>query len=330
MDLSVIIVNYRGWGRLKDCLDELLSHTGSGFTSEVIIADNNSSDGKLGAFTENYPGFRFISNPLNGGFAYGCNRGAEAASSKYLLFLNPDTIAGEDALKYLLDRAVEASGNFIISCRQVNEKGRESKAYGVFPSPGRFTGTGRFITGLFSAGPAGRKFQEEPDIMRPDWVSGSVILIKRDFFRQLNGFDEEFWMYYEDVDLCRRAKNAGAEILFYRKPSISHLHGGSSRLDLKTTALTKSEVLISQHVYISKHFRGSVRLFSQFNIAAGNILSGLAGTIAGVILFFIPRMRAQIMIFFRILGYYLKAARCGSWVSSRAVNNPCKIKNNNM
>jgi GT2 family glycosyltransferase len=131
-DLSVIIVSYKGWDRLGKCLDSLKKFTGNLFSFEVIIVDN-SSDQTIKEIERRYPIFRFIQNPVNGGFGNGCNLGAETANGKFILFLNPDTVVTEVEIGKLLKASEQNPDFFITSCRQENEQGKESKATGQFP-----------------------------------------------------------------------------------------------------------------------------------------------------------------------------------------------------
>ena len=320
MDLSVIIVNYRGWGKLRECLDALSGYIGKKYTSEVIVVDNDSADGMIDSFSEEYRSFRFIRNEKNGGFANGCNIGARESSGNYLLFLNPDTIAGENAVDLLLERAKGTSGDFIISCRQKDENGGESIAWGSFLAPGKLTGPGRALSRFLKAKLFSSKSIVKENPFHPDWVSGSVIMIRRDFFEKLGGFDEDFWMYFEDMDLCFRAREMGGDILYFTDITIEHKHGGSSRINIYTTALTKSEVLISKHLYVSKHFSTLSRIFSQAFLVAGNLLSGLISAVAGIVLFFIPRVFVRVHIFIRLIIYYASALIVRSWISPRSVS----------
>ena len=127
-------------------------------------------------------------------------------------------------------------------------------------------------------------------------------------------------MYYEDVDICRRVRNAGFEAALCSNISIEHNHGGSSRINIKTASLTKTEVNISRHVYISKHKSGLNRFIIQAFLVINNIISGGLVAIIGLILFFIPRLFARTLIFLRILKYYVISLSRGSWISSRSVN----------
>jgi GT2 family glycosyltransferase len=320
MDLSIIIVNYRGWRRLKECLDGLSSFTGKVMSYEVIIVDNNSDDGVLDKFKIDYPRFIFIINSTNGGFGNGCNLGSKIATGDYFLFLNPDTVATESAIKKLLERAIEFPGNYISSCRQENDKGKESKAFGLFPGFGRMTGPGRSIYRLLNRKSIALKTAERNSLVRPDWVSGSIMLVRKEIFSELNGFDGDFWMYFEDMDLCRRARDMNGEIAFFTDITIRHNHGGSSRINLKTTALTKTEVLISNHVYISKHEKGLKRILLQLILVLVNIVAGIPAALAGILCFMRPKMLSKAIIFGRLISYYFGAIVRKSWISTRSVN----------
>jgi GT2 family glycosyltransferase len=315
-DLSIIIVCYKGWVRLRQCLDALNSFSGNSFKTEVIIVDNKSDDEEVLKIEEKFPKFRFLYNHVNGGFSNGCNLGAKSAVGEFVLFLNPDTVATETEVEKLLNVARQNPGFGIVSCRQVNEKGKESISYGAFPTMFNLTGFQRAIFRPRVPHTANRT----PDISFPDWVSGSVILMKRETFIKTSGFDEDFWMYFEDVDLCRRIRNTGCEIAFCRNIAIEHNHGGSSRINLNTTSLTKTEVHISRHVYISKHKKGFEKLLIQTFLVLNNIISGSVMAIIGLLLFFIPKVFSRTLIFYRLISYYAGSLFRLSWISPRSVN----------
>jgi GT2 family glycosyltransferase len=319
MDLSIIIVNYRGWKCLLDCLDGLAAFSGTHFTYEVIIVDNNSGDGIADEFIQQYPDFNFIFNEVNGGFANGCNLGSKFAKGEFLLFLNPDTVASESEVGKLLYRAKENPADYISSCRQINESGKESRAFGIFPRPGTLTGFGRAIYRFFKGKEIERKNEVKDNKIKPDWISGSVVMIKRDIFSDLGRFDEDFWMYYEDTDLCRRARDRGGEIAYYTDITIQHNHGGSSRINLKTTSLTKTEVLISRHIYISKYFSGATRFLIQTYLVINIICEGTILAVTALLFFYIPKILVRLYIFIRLIKYYTGVLITGSWISPRSV-----------
>ena len=119
MNISILIVNYRGWKALAECLDSLENYISKTLTFEVIVIDNFSNDGQFTTFKLKYPNFTFIENIGNNGFSNGCNRAAIEAKGKYLLFLNPDTKIQHQALETLLQTADSYPEIGILSCLQI-------------------------------------------------------------------------------------------------------------------------------------------------------------------------------------------------------------------
>lgn len=302
MDLSVIIVCYKGWEKLNRCLESLDSFKSEEFSMEVIIVDNNSGDDIFNKIEEKFRRFRFIRNKINGGFSNGCNLGAANSTGDNLLFLNPDTSAGEAEVAKLLNAVNSNPDYYIVSCRQVLGNGKESRSTGSFP-------------GLI------KKVDEiSKSDLYPDWVSGSVMMMRREVYNKLTGFDEDFWMYSEDVDICRRARDMGGKIACFTDITISHDHGGSSRTDLKTTSITKCEVQISKHLFIHKHFKGADRVFNHLILIIDNLLTGLLTGIPGLLFFFIPVLFVRFLILVRLMNYYSGSLFRRSWISPRSVN----------
>jgi hypothetical protein len=169
--------------------------------------------------------------------------------------------------------------------------------------------------------------EEVGKVLFPDWVSGSAMIIRKDIFKNLHGFDEDFWMYSEDVDICKRATDSGGKVVFFSDIIIEHNHGGSSRIDLRTTAVTKCEVQISRHVYICKHKTGIEKILMHSFLIADNLFTGLIAAIAGLI-FFIPKLFVRIPVFLNLTSYYCRVAYRESWISPRSVNSGKTVKRN--
>ncbi len=316
-DLSIIIVSYRGWTRLTGCLDSLKSLAGAGFRYEVIIVDNHSAEDIIHKIEKQYPDFRFIHNRINGGYANGNNLGGKNATGQYLLVLNPDTVITASSVERLLETAWSNPDYSIISCRQVNETGKEVRAAGQFLRFRNMTGFQRSILALIT-----RKTDRNhsgSSVSYPDWVSGSVILIKRELYIRMGGFFEGYWMYFEDMELCKRVFDEGGRIAFLNDVTIEHNHGGSSRINLLTASITKTEVLVSRHVYVSRNLKGAEREFIQIFLVINNLISGAVMAITGIVLFFIPEVFIRTIIYGRLIGYYIGSLFRGSWLSRRAV-----------
>jgi GT2 family glycosyltransferase len=314
-DLSVIIVSYKGWERLQKCLNSLSLFKSDQFSMEVIIVDN-SSDPAMHEIERSYPEFRFIYNHVNGGFANGNNLGVKNSTGEFLLFLNPDTVIREDETGKLLQAAKSNPGYYILSCRQVNEKGKENNVFGQFPGIWNLTGFQRSLAQIFKS----KKIDgNNSEVLFPDWVSGSLIMIKSDLFREIKGFDEDFWMYYEDVDICRRIHDIGRKVAFYRNMTIEHNHGGSSRINLKIASITKTEVKISQHVYISKHLAGAEKILAHIFLIIVNLVAGFILALPGAVFFVFPKLFVKTLVFIRLFIYYAGVLRRLTWVSPQSL-----------
>jgi GT2 family glycosyltransferase len=146
------------------------------------------------------------------------------------------------------------------------------------------------------------------------------VLIRHDTFNKLNGFDEDYWMYFEDVDLCKRIRNIGGKVAFCNFVTIEHNHGGSSRINLRTTTLTKTEVYISRHVYMSKNKKGIEKSVIQAFLVFNNLISGGIMALLALLFFFVPKIYSRALIYCKLIRYYTGAVFRLSWISPRSVN----------
>ena len=322
-DLSIIVVNYRSWDKLTQCLDSLASIPATYLSFEVIVVDNSSLVEKLNEFRGKFPQFNFMLNSGNYGFANGNNVGAANSNGKYLLFLNPDTLVSERTLLAMLDQAKVSRANSIISCRQLRANGSEDKPYGDFPSPLTLTGWTRALTRPFNLIP--KPLQNERFIF-PDWVSGSVMMMSKTSFNSIGKWNERFWMYFEDVDICRRAKDLGGVVILLKNVALIHNHGGSSRSEIEITALTKTEVIISQHEYISLHVNGLKEVLMHAFLIVNNLVIGLISAMPGLILFSNRRLMVANKVFLKLINYYFNAFLKDTWISPRSVKHPESYK----
>jgi len=322
LNISVIIVNYRGWNALQACLDSLNRIINTDFIFEVIVVDNCSADGKLAEFVIKYPRFIFIENTSNKGFANGCNLGAENSSGEHLLFLNPDTIVTKDALQTLLQTYKVHPEIGILSCLQINENEQYYKQANLFPSFGRFFGISRAIYRFLHKTDLEKRFKYQGDLLYPDWVSGAVIFISREWFNKAEGWNEDYWLYFEDVDLCKKVKTKKGKVAVTNQASIFHKHGGASRINIQTKSLTKSEVIISKHVYIDRHFPKNQQLLLHMLLILGVLIEKGLLSIFSLLLFFIPKLKVNFFIFKKMGIYYWNAIRNKTWISPRSVNYP--------
>lgn len=320
MDISIIIVNYRGWKALDECLESIDSISTTTFTFEVIIVDNFSNDGQFPDFKQKYSKFTFIENTGNNGFSNGCNFGAAIATGNHFLFLNPDTKLTIEALETLLQTAVSHPEIGILSCLQINENNIFYKQNNLFPALGRFFGISRAIFRKLNKAKLEKRFNTKTDLFYPDWVTGAVVFISRNWFDKIKGWNEDYWLYFEDVDLCKKVFDRGGKVAVTRKATIFHQHGGASRLNVKTKALTKTEVIISKHVYISNQFSTGIQIYLQSVLIIGVLLEKTILSVLSLFLFFIPKLKVNRLMFKNLFVYYFNALQKQTWISPRAMN----------
>lgn len=239
MDISIIIPNYNSEQYLPSCLKSLQAHL---FTDsyEIIIVNNDNAPITSVVSNKN---LQLLHTGLNEGFARACNRAAHIAKGDILFFLNPDTeiVAGNIStlLATLRDSAVGiASPQLVLPSGEIQpwSAGYEITLLEVL----------RNNCGLIRSQDLWKK--SSPN--QPDWTSGAALAIKQSLFRELTGFDSNFFMYFEDVDLCRRVKEKGLAIVIL--PAIQVLHlGGQS---FSGAGQQKKYYYDSQDYYFKKHF----------------------------------------------------------------------------
>ncbi|OUW76232.1 MAG: hypothetical protein CBD72_04465 [Flavobacteriaceae bacterium TMED212] len=250
-EISIIIVNYKSWSVLEKCIESISSQNIR--NNEIIIVDNNSNDNTVKDFKIKYNKYKWIINNKNLGFSKACNLGAKAAKYEHYIFLNPDTELGINCLIQLKSKIINYP-NSIISISQLDSSGNITFPYGKFLSIKTFNGIIRFMFRFLKF--ESRLKDHKKPLLRPDWVSGSFLSIDKKNFNKLGGWDEDYWMYYEDMDLCKRARNIGMEIILINSISCTHYHGKSSRINLKTTVKTKTHLIKSGIIFIDKHYSG--------------------------------------------------------------------------
>lgn len=233
MDLSVIIVNYNVKYFLEHCLASVEKAI-QNITAEVIIVDNNSTDGTSLYFKNRFSAFQFIFNEENHGFAKGNNIALHKATGKYILFLNPDTIVPEDCFEKCINFMKQKKDCAAIGVKMVDGTGsflKESKR--SFPSP--LTSFFK-LSGLASLFPKSSIFGRyhlgnlsENETHEVDVLAGAFMMIKKFILDSVGSFDESFFMYGEDVDLSYRIQKAGYKNYYFADTTIIHFKGESTK-----------------------------------------------------------------------------------------------------
>ena len=215
--VSVIVLNYNGRDFLGPCLTALAAQAGAP-PFETILADNGSTDGSLTFVSSTFPSVRIVNNQANLGFAGGNNRAASAAAAPLLAFLNNDTIAAPDWLARLHTARVEHPDHQLTASRIVSLNHPD-----IVDSAG---------DGYLRAGGAYKRGHgtSSDEFLRSREVfgaCGAAFLISRALFDELGGFDESFFMVYEDVDLSYRARLAGARCWYAADAVVRHAGSGT-------------------------------------------------------------------------------------------------------
>jgi len=318
MDVSIIIVNYNSWVVLSNCIESILN-LNTALNTEIIVVDNKSTNDLFLQYQQKFPTVKWISNSGNNGFANGCNLGAANANGDFLFFLNPDTKLKTGVLEHFT--TIYHKENIgILSCLQTNSKDSFHKYNLLFPNSLRVFGVLRSLERVFKKKQLAEHFKETATRSYPDWISGSAIFISKHNFDLIEKWNEDYWMYFEDVDLCKRAQNNNLPCVISKEVSLFHLHGGASRVNPKTKAITKSEVIKSRHIYISNHFSSESQQWLHPLLMTNNMFSVGIFAILSFPLFFLKKLKVNRYKFLELYSYYKTALKHKTWLSYRSTN----------
>lgn len=267
IDVSVIIVNYNVKELLGNCINSVLSSSGD-LKLEIIVVDNNSFDGSADYINQkfkDYPSVKLIESKVNLGFAKANNLGAKSANGRYLLILNPDTVVQEDTIEKTIQFYEKDTHAGVVSCKLVLPNGKLDLACRrSFPTPSasvyRILGLSKIFPGSRTFARYNLTYLDENETCEVEAVCGAFMLIRKDIYDNVYGFDEDYFMYGEDLDLCFRITNAGYKIFYFAGTSTIHFKGESTR---------KSSLS-----YVN-NFYGAMRIFVQKNLKRKSTLLNL-------------------------------------------------------
>jgi GT2 family glycosyltransferase len=230
--VAVLIITYRTYPELRRCLASLAPDAAS---LDVIVVDHESDAAEAAAIQREFPWARILVEPANAGFAAGVNRGARETATEYLLLVNPDSFVQRD-LSARLCAWMDAHPDVgVVGPAIANPDGSTQASARRFPDfTTAIAGRSSWLTRALPRNPLTRhnlpyvdaRSGEPIDV---DWVSGACMMIRRRAFDALGGMDEDFFLYWEDADFCRRAKRAGWRTVYYPVPGTVHVGGASSR-----------------------------------------------------------------------------------------------------
>lgn len=302
--LAIVIVNWNAGQQLRDCIASIGRASHDGFAlSGVVVVDNGSADDSLDGIAQLGVPVTVVRNPINRGFAAACNQGAAQATGDYLLFLNPDTVLFEDSLRRPIEfmELKENSAIGICGIKLLDEQGSYSTSCARFPSARMFFGAATGLSKLFP-----RVFPrhlmagiecENGGVV--DQVIGAFFLVRGELFRKLNGFDERFFVYFEEVDFSLRAKRLGYSSYLLTGAAAFHKGGGCTDA-VKATRLFYS--LRSRLQYGKKHFSGA----GNMALMITTVFVEFGARIFAAVLALSPsQMRETLSGYGKLLGYLM-------------------------
>jgi GT2 family glycosyltransferase len=279
--LSVIVVNYNVKYFLEQCLCSLRAAL-TNIHAEVLIVDNCSSDGSIAYLRPLFPFVTFIQNNDNEGFAKANNKALQLAKGKYILFLNPDTILAEDTLQQCIDFFTAHANAGAVGVRMVDGSGvflPESKR--AFPSPIVSFYKLAGLSSLFSRSKIFNRyalgFLPEHLVHEVDVLAGAFMMVRKHVLDVIGSFDEQFFMYAEDIDLSYRMQQAGYKNYYLGNVTILHFKGESTK---KGTLNYVHMFYQAMRLFVKKHYSGAGAWFTSKSLYAGILLRQMIAALA--------------------------------------------------
>jgi len=302
VDLSVVIVNWNTKDLLRDCLTSILHHA-QAIRIEILIVDNGSRDGSVEMVGRDFPTVQVVVNSHNEGFAAANNRGLRRAGGRYFLLLNSDTVVLPDALEAMV-RYMDAHPHVgALGPRLLNEDGSLQVSVRDFPRLDHDAAMMLEVKYWPLLGDLARRYMQrtyapDPEQVREvDWVVGAALLLRREALEQVGLLDDEYFFFFEEVDLCYRLRQHNWPIVYLGAVAIVHL-GGQSWARVSAQRLTW-------------YYRGLLRFYRLHAVRRRYLLlrAGIALGAAGHIVWLLlsgrraSNTRALLAAYGRILAY---------------------------
>ena len=276
MDLSVVIPSYNTRELMEQAL-RTVDEASEGLRVQVIVVDNASRDGSQEMVEAGFPHVELIRNDRNLGFGGANNIAFERVKGRHVLLLNSDTIVGADTLRTLVEFMDEHPEAGAAGCRILNPDGSlQLDCRRGFPTP---SAAFYKLTGLSRLFPRSRRFArynltylDPEETSEVDALSGSCMIVRGRVLEEVGGFDEDYFMYGEDLDWCFRMGQAGWKIYYVPATQIIHFGGASGRAESMRIQFRKSSAMST---FVSKHMRDRYRFFPVWALHAGILAYGL-------------------------------------------------------
>ena len=280
--ISIIILSWNTRDLLAQCLDSIEQHKGD-IQLEIIVVDNASTDGSQAMLREKYPQVALIINNQNLGFAKANNQAMQVAQADYFLLWNSDAFATPGAIQSLLQLAEKEPRAAIVGAQLRNADNTFQASYSPFPNQWRefliLTGLGRTILGPSypSLGP-----EEEKGPQVVNYVAGACLLVRRQAFQEVGGFDEEYFMYAEEVDWCYTMAKHGWQVWYQPEAKVIHLGSASSagRQPQREADLYRSRIRFFRKNYGSRSAQ-ILKIQIYTSTALKNVIHGILRRLTG-------------------------------------------------
>ncbi len=300
MDLSIIIVSFNTKDVLRNCLNSVLQHAG-GLNVEIIVIDNDSSDGSLKMVREEFPSVQLIANTVNAGFAKANNQGIKIAMGRHILLLNSDTIIFDDSLLrvYHYMQSLPAVG--VLGCKILNKD--RTLQYSCWNNPSVVSEWVMFAKTILKdcwdpwTYCKCMKYWDHNSIKAVDCLSGCFLWIRKDVIDQIGMLDEDFFMYYEDFEFCYRVKHkTDFQVLYY--PNVAIIHLGQMSANPENFSLAKHCFESVQQYFKKCQGRFQAGLFKGLCVVTWHVEM--------VLLFFLsfhPKVQKKLKMLMMLNGY---------------------------
>jgi GT2 family glycosyltransferase len=230
LDLSIVLVNFKLGKQLGDCLQSLGALQNE-LACEFILVDNSPPEAFRPVADAGIPGVRVIPNFQNPGYAAACNLGARASSGRYVWFLNPDVRYLQGSARALIEWLDRNSSVALVGPKILNPDGTRQFSCRSFPDwTTAFAHRHSLLTKIFPANPFTTNYLQKNLDGKPtevDWASGCCLLVRRKVFDEVGGFDDGYFLFFEDADLAHRVKQRGWQCVYYPWLTFSHAIGSS-------------------------------------------------------------------------------------------------------
>lgn len=263
-DISIVIVNYNVKDALDNCLSSIYKSNTSGHSLEIFVVDNNSFDGSVKLIKEKYPDINLIENRKNLGYSRANNIALKLVKGKYILILNPDTILEEGTFQKLIEFVTEKTDTGVVTSKLIMADGKLDPACKrSFPTLSvalpRMLGLSKIFPKSRIFGKYNLSYLDDNKIHEVESVNGAFMFIPAEVLKNAGLFDEDYFMYGEDIDLCFRIKKMGYKIYYNPNVTTVHLKGESTR---KSKMSYVNNFYGAMSIFASKNLKGTNRILS--------------------------------------------------------------------